>query len=131
MEGLIACCGGVLLGASKGDGMKYDDRVTPGTREHPYFTAIKKLPEPWRSRFPINNADCQAWHCYIERVAMHSRVLVVATTRITGHWKAYCAAVHGRGHREEWEEVLRHGDQLRESWARALFPRWEPVPYAR
>lgn len=59
-----------------------------------------------------------------------SRVICVAHARIEGTWSAYCDAVPGIRHRDEMEEVFRHGSKLRENIARALFPQFDGIPYA-
>ena len=63
--------------------------------------------------------------------ALAMRVLIVATTRLEGTWKAYADAVPGMTHDNEWQMVLRNGDELPEAVARVLFPFFEEVPYAR
>lgn len=64
--------------------------------------------------------------------AIHQRVLVVASMRVEGTWKAYVTPVPGISHHEEaplyWE---RDGEQLGERHARAFFPYLNEVPYAR
>ena len=62
--------------------------------------------------------------------ALASQVLVVATTRAEGAWKAYCDAVPGQNHSREIYEVLAYGDEIGEKLARVLFPEYKDVPYA-
>ena len=99
--------------------------------EHVSFTIAKSLEEPFRSHFPKSVEEANAWLPHEERIALSSRVLVVATTRIECTWSAYCDSVIGHNHSEEWQEVLRHGDKLIEEIARAIFPHFKDVPYAR
>lgn len=81
--------------------------------------------------FPETPEEAADWTRTIFRHALASRVLVVATTRIEGEWKAYADAVLGHNHDNEEEAVLDHGDQLPEQLARAIFPVMREVPYAR
>ena len=67
----------------------------------------------------------------VQRRALAMRVLCVAKTRLPGHWAAYCGAVPGMKHEEEIEPVLRFGEKMPEEVARALFPEFKDVPYAR
>ena len=62
--------------------------------------------------------------------ALSSDVLVAAITRIEGTWKAYCKAVPGYNHNLEFDDVLRHGDNVGEKVARVLFPEFAELPYA-
>jgi len=59
------------------------------------------------------------------------KVLCVAQTRIEGAWSAYCDAVEGMNHDFEAEKVLAYGAKLPEIVARAIFPEFDGVPYAR
>lgn len=98
--------------------------------EHPAFTRAKQLAEPLRSFFPKSVEEAKNWRPIVRRVALTSRVLVVATTRIECAWVAYCDAVEGYNHDHEVEEVLKHGAKLPEAFARVLFPVFADVPYA-
>ena len=80
--------------------------------------------------FPETPEEAKTWTPDIEYKALASKVLVAAKTRVEGTWKAYCDAIPGKKHSEEWQEVLKHGDQLSEKVARAIFPRFEGIPYA-
>ena len=60
-----------------------------------------------------------------------TRVLCVAKTRVEGAWAAYCDAVPGMSHDAEAVEVLHTGQKMFEQHARAVFPEFEGVPYAR
>jgi hypothetical protein len=64
------------------------------------------------------------------RHMLHSKVMVIARTRIEGTWKAYCFPVPGKNHDKEEERWRDHGSQLTEKVARAMFPNLERVPYA-
>ncbi len=63
-------------------------------------------------------------------LALHQRVLVVATTRVEGTWKAYCSPVPGLNHEAEYEEVLRLGDAVEERIARIMFPMFKRLNYS-
>lgn len=99
--------------------------------EHPSFVRAAALAEPLRSHFPKSSAEAQSFEPVIMHRALSAKVLVVATTRVECAWCAYVDAVPGMNHREELEPVLRHGAKLEEFIARALFPEFEDVPYAR
>ncbi len=98
--------------------------------EHPAFTKAKSLEEPWRSHFPKSPKEAQEFAPWIDRVALSCNVLVVANTRVECAWCAYCSAVRGYDHGLEQQAVLDHGDKLPERIARAIFPRFESIPYA-
>ena len=99
--------------------------------EHPVFVAARALYEPWRAHFPKDAVEAHAWKPAIFRKALASRVLYVARTRIEGAWNAYCDAVPGHNHDHETGPVLEHGAKLDEGIARAIFPYFDGVPYAR
>lgn len=80
---------------------------------------------------PGNKDECDAWRPIRTYCALNRDVLVAATTRIEGTWKAYCAAVPGQNHDLEFEEVLREGATIPEQLALLLFPRFTGIPYAR
>lgn len=98
--------------------------------EHSIFTAVRAMPEPWRTHFPKSVEEALAWKPIIRRSALASRVLCVARTRVEGAWAAYCDAVPGHNHDYEMEPVLDAGDKLAERIARAIFPGFDGVPYA-
>ncbi len=83
--------------------------------------------------FPVrgNRPEIEQWRAHITRRALDRCVLVVAKTRIEGTWKAYCRPVPGEDHMMESDAVLRHGSPLPEDIARAMFPEFEGIPYAR
>ncbi len=99
--------------------------------EHPSFVRAKALPEPLRSHFPKNQEEAREFVPQIAVRALASKVLVVANTRVECAWSAYCDAVPGMNHDHEVQPVLEHGSKLLEEVARALFPRFDDVPYAR
>ena len=81
--------------------------------------------------FPDNKEEADCWKHSVILYALASKVLCVAHTRIEGTWCAYCDAVPGWKHDEEYEGVLHHGDKLPEAIAKVLFPIFAEVPYAR
>ena len=80
--------------------------------------------------FPKTAAEAADWTPVILRRALSARVLVVARTRIEGRWSAYCDAVPGQRHTDEFDAVLETGAKVQEDVARALFPCFADVPYA-
>ena len=98
--------------------------------EHPSFTRAKALPEPMRSHFPKNQEEAREFKAHNQVRALSSRVLVVARTRVECAWAAYCDAVPGMNHDEEYQRVIEHGTKLREGVARTLFPQFDDIPYA-
>lgn len=103
---------------------------TKETYEHPSFILAKSLPEPWIKHFPKSLEEAKNFKPYIDRIALATRVLVVAKTRVECAWAAYCDAVPGYNHDREYEAVLKHGTKIPEKMARVLFPRMKEVPYA-
>lgn len=87
--------------------------------------------------FPdLNSPQCheaaQQWRPRIVRRAIHSKVLVVAMTRIEGTWAAYVFPVAGRNHELEAKE-WRTGMRVSEAVALALFDDtglFRDLPYA-
>ena len=71
------------------------------------------------------------WSPVVRRVALARQVLAVAQTRIEGKWGAYCDAVPGKNHDDEEALVLQRGCKLHEPFARAMFPCFDGIPYAR
>ncbi len=57
----------------------------------------------------------------IHFVALDTRVLVVARTRVEGSWAAYVGPVAGHSHDNEKYEVLQRGTKLSEPLARFVF----------
>ena len=101
------------------------------TEEHPAFTRAKALPEPMRSHFPKSHEEARSFEPQVFCRALACRVLVVARTRVECAWCAYCDAVPGHNHGDEQQAVLDYGSKLGENVARALFPQFKDVPYAR
>ena len=99
--------------------------------EHPSFTRARSLPEPWHSHFPKSPAEARDWTAFHDHKALSRCVMAVARTRVECKWAAYIDAVPGMNHDNEYAAVLDHGDKLREDIARAIFPQFEGVPYAR
>ena len=81
--------------------------------------------------FPKTPEEAKGWKPCFERHAIHSQVLLVAKTRIEGTWKAYCVPVPGVNHEEEQKMWQEYGTPMTEKMARAAFPRFEEVPYAK
>lgn len=98
--------------------------------DHPSFVRAHALPEPMRTHFPKSIEEARAFKPFQPWRALSSRVLVVATTRVECAWCAFCDAVPGQDHRNEWQSVLDYGVKLDEQVARALFPVFDEVPYA-
>ena len=65
------------------------------------------------------------------RQALAHDIVVVATTRIEGTWKAYIGSTKERRHEDAVLTILRHGAYVHESIARVLFPHFKDVPYSR
>ncbi len=110
--------------------MSETDRYNMGD-EHPAFTRAKALPEPLRSHFPKNVEEASAWKPHIRHRALHMNIIVAARTRIECAWAAYIGPVPGMNHDNEYQAVLDHGSKLDEAVARAIFPSFKGVPYAR
>ena len=81
--------------------------------------------------FPETPEEAKEWRAYTHFIALHSQVLCVANTRIEGAWKAYCGPVAGINHHEEYEDVLKNGNQLSKDIAEVMFLGFKDVPYAR
>lgn len=73
----------------------------------------------------------EKWTPVVRKVALASRVLAVAQTRIEGAWSAYIDAVPGMDHEQECQYVLDYGTKLDERIARAIFPQFNEIPYDR
>ena len=81
--------------------------------------------------FPETQEEADTWAPVLTYKALHSRVLLVAKTRIEGAWAAYCVPVPGRSHEEEKHLWENEGVKLDVKLARAAFPQFEDVPYAK
>jgi hypothetical protein len=78
----------------------------------------------WSSHFAT-----RPFRPFARHVALATRVLTVATSRVEGTWSAYVDAVPGYDHDREACDVAFHGDKLPEGVARALYPEFEGVTY--
>ena len=87
--------------------------------------------EFWAVHFPKTPKEASTWEPYRTRRALATHVLVVAKTRVEGAWAAYIGDVPGVSHRFEWQLVEKQGTKLSERVARAIFPEFEGVPYAK
>lgn len=58
-------------------------------------------------------------------------IVVVASTRVEGTWKAYIASTKERSHKDAVPAVLERGTAVREPIARVLFPHFKNLPYSR
>lgn len=99
-------------------------KLTPEQNEMPVW-AIEHFPD---------QGDLEAvgtWQPITWRYPLHRQVLVVATTRIEGMWKAYCGPVPGLSHDAEEQPVLESGCDVGEKVALVLFPHMRGIPYAR
>ena len=92
---------------------------------------IEAMPEPWKSHFPTTDVMAGEWKPLYSVHALSSKVLCVAKTRIEGAWSAYCDAVPGIKHSDEYHGVLDYGTKLDERVARTIFPRLNDLPYAK
>jgi len=81
--------------------------------------------------FPETQTEAAEWESTTTRRTLARHVLVVATTRIEGTWAAYCMEVPGKNYDVEEVFVLHSGDKLPESWARAMFPIFDDIPYSQ
>lgn len=85
-----------------------------------------------RFEFPTRGtSEHETWEPAVLHRALDRCVLAVARTRIEGAWAAYVSSVAGQNHRAEIADVLDRGARLDESIARAIFPVFENIPYAR
>jgi len=80
--------------------------------------------------FPENKEEAENWEHFVLTRALAQHVLCVAHTRVEGMWSAYCDAVPGYNHDNEYQEVLDHGDKLPVRIAEAIFPQFKGIPYA-
>lgn len=76
----------------------------------------------------IKDIDC--FKPKIRYIALDSKVLVIARTRIEGTWAAYIGAVDGIRHEEEWEKVAACGTKISKDLAKLLFPDFADISYA-
>lgn len=90
----------------------------------------KYCPDTWPDWLKEKYGE-DKWNPYIRSVALSQFVLCVAKIRIEGAWTAYCNAVPGQEHSVETVRVLTHGNKLPEKIARAVFPEFSELRYAR
>ena len=107
---------------------------------YPAVAKIKTLPKAWQDHFPTDWETAPNWKPIIIRRGLGRTVLCAARTRIEVAWAAYIKGIPGNqgvlfppllGEDEELLEVLASGTKLSESIARAIFPEFKGVPYAR
>ena len=67
----------------------------------------------------------------IFRQTLAHDIVVVARTRIEGTWKAYIGSTTERRHEDAVPTILMRGAPVHEAMARALFPQFKDLPYAR
>lgn len=79
--------------------------------------------------FPQTPEEADAWTPHITYTAIHTRVLLVAKTRMEGEWACYCTPVPGRSHDNEKHLWQNEGTKVREAVARAAFPQFAEIPY--
>ena len=80
-------------------------------------------------QFPETEEDMLVWKPYMIHTAIHSKVLLVARTRIEGAWSCYCVPVPGRSHEAEVSLWQTEGVKIRKELARAVFGCFENLPY--
>jgi hypothetical protein len=90
-----------------------------------------KMPVWAIEHFPDNPQQAGDWQRITWRFPLHRQVLVVATTRVEGMWKAYCGPVPGMNHDMEEQPVLDYGCDVGEKIGLVLFPHMKGIPYAR
>ncbi len=88
------------------------------------------LPEWAVKHFPKTPEEAKDWKPQQAHRALHRCVLAAAQTRIEGAWAAYIRDVPGMNHDNEFNNVLKEGDKLREDIARIMFPQFKGIPYA-
>jgi len=81
--------------------------------------------------FPENTEEARDWKPWIRWKAIHRQVLLVAVLRIEGKWKCYVVVVPGENHDEEYKLWARDGVDIGERLARAAYPEYADIPYAR
>lgn len=101
------------------------------SQEHPAFVRARALPEHVREFFPQTIEEARTWAPHVLWRALAGQVLAVAVPRVECAWRAYIDSVPGIDHCAEYERVASHGASLDEDVARALFPNFDAVPYAR
>ena len=82
-------------------------------------------------QFPVTPAESSGWKTVQRRLMLHRNVMVIARTRIEGMWSAYCFPVHGNDHDAEEYLWTTEGVKVAEPIARAMFPCFADIPYAK
>lgn len=83
--------------------------------------------------FPESAAEAGGWIPEIMVIALHQKFVLMAKTRIEGAWKCYGIPIPGEGDQVK-EAVARwreHGVSIQADIARAAFPLFADIPYAR
>ena len=58
-------------------------------------------------------------------------IVVAGRTRIEGTWKCYIGSTEERSHEDAVPAILSRGTAIHEPLARAIFPHFKDLPYAR
>ena len=80
--------------------------------------------------FPTTPEEAETWQRTVTYRALHSRVLIVAVTRVSAEWSAYCVPVPGRSHDAEKHFWQTEGCKVSRKLAITLFPEYTELPYA-
>ena len=67
----------------------------------------------------------------MEYIPIHRNVLIVAHMGGFDGWRAYCVLVPGENHEQEQHLWRDRGAKLSEKHARAFFPQFDQVRYAK
>lgn len=81
--------------------------------------------------FPETQEDMAQWAPSMSHQAIHRTVLLVAKTRVEGSWSCYCTPVPGKNHDEERYLWKTQGAKVGAAVARAAFPLFAEIPYAK
>ncbi len=81
--------------------------------------------------FPEDQSEVSGWRSHTTRTVLHRCVMVHARTRVEGTWNAYAFPVPGMNHDDEEYLWKTEGAQLPAAIARAIFPHFEGIPYAK
>ena len=80
--------------------------------------------------FPTQPDEFAKWKPQIRHVALHRKFLAVAVPRIEGTWKCFGVSAPGLDHHSEEAAWEYDGCEMPERIARAIFPRYDEIPYA-